>query len=45
MKEMMTTTTNNILLPYLKDTGLVGKKLYTPKRMDRTNETLHQTNP
>ena len=27
----MTTTTNNILLPYLEDTGLDGKKLYTPK--------------
>ena len=28
---MATTTTNNILLPYLEDTGLDGKKLYTPK--------------
>ena len=27
----MTTTTNNILLPYLEDTGLDGKKLYTHK--------------
>ena len=27
----MTTTKNNILLPYLEDTGLDGKKLYTPK--------------
>ena len=27
----MTTTTNNILLPYLEDTGLDGKILYTPK--------------
>ena len=27
----MATTTNNILLPYLEDTGLDGKKLYTPK--------------
>ena len=26
----MATTTNNILLPYLEDTGLDGKKLYTP---------------
>ena len=30
-KETMTTTTNNILLPYLEDTGLDGKKLYIPK--------------
>ena len=27
----MTTTKSNILLPYLEDTGLDGKKLYTPK--------------
>ena len=27
----MATTTNNILLPYLEDTGLDRKKLYTPK--------------
>ena len=27
----MTTTKNNILLPYLEDTGLYGKKLYTTK--------------
>ena len=27
----MATTTNNILLPYLEDTGLDGKKLYTLK--------------
>ena len=27
----MTATTNNILLPYPEDTGLDGKKLYTPK--------------
>ena len=27
----MTTTKNNILLPYLEDTGLDGKRLYTPK--------------
>ena len=27
----MATTTNNILLPYLEDTGLDGKKLYTPE--------------
>ena len=27
----MATTTNNILLPYLEDTGLDGKKLYIPK--------------
>ena len=27
----MATTNNNILLPYLEDTGLDGKKLYTPK--------------
>ena len=26
----MTTTTNNILVPYLEDTGLDGRKLYTP---------------
>ena len=28
----MTTIKNNILLPYLEDTGLDGKKLYTPKK-------------
>ena len=27
----MTTTKNNILLPYNEDTGLDGEKLYTPK--------------
>ena len=27
----MATTTNNILLPHLEDTGLDGKKIYTPK--------------
>ena len=27
----MTTVKNNIQLPYLGDTGLDGKKLYTPK--------------
>ena len=27
----MATTSNNILLPYLEDTGLDGKKIYTPK--------------
>ena len=27
----MTTTKNNILLPYLEDTRLDGKKLYIPK--------------
>ena len=27
----MTTTKSNLLLPYLEDTGLDGKKLYTPK--------------
>ena len=27
----MTTTKSNILLPYLEDTGLDGKKLCTPK--------------
>ena len=27
----MTTTKSNILLPYLEDTGLDEKKLYTPK--------------
>ena len=27
----MTTTKSNILLPYLEDTGLDRKKIYTPK--------------
>ena len=27
----MTTTTSNIQVPYLEDTGLDGKKIYTPK--------------
>ena len=27
----MATTKSNILLPYLEDTGLDGKKIYTPK--------------
>ena len=40
----MTTTTNNILLPYFKNTGIDGKIIYT-QRMNRTNETLYQTSP
>ena len=35
----MTTTTNNKLLPCLEDTGLEGKKQYTPK--ERTERLQH----
>ena len=35
----MTTTKNYLLLPYLEDTGLDGKKLYTPK--ERTERLRH----
>ena len=35
----MATTTNNILLPYLEDTGLDGKKLNTPN--ERTKRMRH----
>ena len=37
----MKRTTNNKLLPYLEDTGLDGKKLYTPKEW--TERTGHYT--
>ena len=38
-------TTTNIKLPCMEDTGLDGKKLYTPKRMDhRKNPTLYKKN-
>ena len=41
----MTAATNNILLPYLEDTGLDGKKLYIPKewteRMRHYTKRIH----
>ena len=37
----MTTTKSNILLPYLEDTGLDGKKLYTLKEW--TERLRHYT--
>ena len=35
----MTATTNNILLPYIEDTGLDGKNLYTSK--EKTERMIH----
>ena len=39
----MATTKNNIVLPYLEDTGLDGKKLYTPKEWtERLRHYIHR---
>ena len=38
-KETMTTTSNNVLLHYLENTGLDSKTLYTPK--ERTERMRH----
>ena len=43
-KETITTTTNNIQLPYLKDTPDSTVKNIQARKMDRTTTTLHKTN-